>query len=140
MEKEELEAIYPQFKAIIADALVVDEEEIELDKRLIGDLGAESIDFLDMRFQIEKEFKVVIKQGEIEQKARQLLGDEKFEAESGFLTPRGLEVLKQILSDVPSEYFKDEMKVSDIPSLLTVRTFCRLICEAQKETQEVLQG
>lgn len=132
MNKQEIEAVYPQVKAIIADALVVDESEVELDKRLIGDLGAESIDFLDIRFQVEDKFKVKIKRGDIEERTRKLLGDEKFEVE-GRLTERGLEVLKEVLSEVPAAYFKQGLKVSEIPTLFTVATFCRFVVDAQKE-------
>jgi acyl carrier protein len=132
MNKQEIEAVYPQVRAIIADALVVDESEVELDKRLIGDLGAESIDFLDIRFQVEDKFKVKIKRGDIEERTRKLLGDEKFEVE-GRLTERGLEVLKEVLSEVPADYFKAGLKVSEIPTLFTVETFCRFVVDAQKE-------
>ena len=48
--------IYPKVREIIADVLVIDEDKISLSSRLIGDLGAESIDFLDLVFQLEKGF------------------------------------------------------------------------------------
>ncbi len=128
-----IETIYPKVKEIIADVLVVDESEVELNKRLIADLGAESIDFLDLAFQLEREFKIKIPRGQLEQDARGTLSEAEFE-QNGVVTPAGLESLKASLSEVPAEYFKDNLKVSEIPLLFTVETFCKLISRVQ--TQE----
>ncbi len=49
-----VEKVYPRVRKIIADVLVIDEQDIDLKSRLIADLGAESIDFLDLVFQLEK--------------------------------------------------------------------------------------
>lgn len=58
--------VYPKVREIVADVLVIDVEEISLNSRLIADLGAESIDFLDLVFQLEKEFKIKIPRGQLE--------------------------------------------------------------------------
>ena len=55
-----IESVYPKVREIIADVLVIDEEEILKNSRLIADLGAESIDFLDLVFQLENEFGIKI--------------------------------------------------------------------------------
>lgn len=127
--------IYPKVRDIVAEVLVVDEDEVSLDSRLIADLGAESIDFLDLVFQLEKEFSVKIPRGQLEKNARGELTDEEFE-QGGVLTDKGLKALKGYLSEVPSEYFKDNMKVGDIPSLFTVETFCKLIAFAKENQLE----
>lgn len=125
-----VEQIYPRVRAIIADVLVIDEEEVALTSRLISDLGAESIDFLDLVFQLEKEFAVKIPRGQLEKNARGDLSESEFE-KNGVLTPQGLISLKQYLSEVPASAFKDPMKVSEIPWLFTVETFCKLIVSAK---------
>ena len=56
-----VESVYPKVREIIADVLVIEEDEISLNSRLIADLGAESIDFLDLIFQLEKEFSIKCK-------------------------------------------------------------------------------
>ena len=109
-----VETIYPKVREIIADVLVIEEEEINLNSRLISDLGAESIDFLDLVFQLEKEFTVKIPRGQLEKNARGSLSEAEFE-QSGALTAQGLAALKAYLSEVPAEYFTDNMKVSEIP-------------------------
>ena len=59
-------SIYPQVRAIVADVLVVDEAEITPDGSLVDEYGAESIDFLDLVYRLEREFKVKIPRGKIE--------------------------------------------------------------------------
>lgn len=124
-----IETVYPKVRDIIADVLVIDESEVGLNSRLIADLGAESIDFLDLVFQLEKEYSIKIPRGQLEKNARGELTEEEFE-KSGVLTAKGLIALKSYLNEVPAEYFKDNMKVNEIPMLFTVETFCKLIVAA----------
>jgi acyl carrier protein len=127
-----VESVYPKVREIIADVLVIDEDEIALSSRLIGDLGAESIDFLDLVFQLEKEFGIKIPRGQLEKNARGDLTEAEFE-KGGVLTERGLSALKTYLNEVPAEHFKAPMKLNEIPMLFTVGTFCKLIVAAIDE-------
>lgn len=127
--------IYPKVREIIADVLVIDEADITLESRLITDLGAESIDFLDLVFQLEKEFKIKIPRGQLEKNARGSLSEDEFE-QGSVLTPAGLVALKQYLSEVPPAAFRPNMKVNEIPMLFTVETFCKLVLEAQSSHQQ----
>ncbi len=129
-----VENVYPKVREIIADVLVIDEDEISMDSRLIGDLNAESIDFLDLVFQLEKEFSIKIPRGQLEKNARGNLEENEFE-QGGVITDKGMNALKAYLSEVPAEHFKDNMKVSEIPMLFTVETFCKLVVSAQNEQQ-----
>lgn len=124
-----VESVYPKVREIIADVLVIDEDEINLQSRLISDLGAESIDFLDLVFQLEKEFSIKIPRGQLEKNARGDLADEEFE-KGGVLTEQGMQALKNYLVEVPAEYFKPNLKVNEIPMLFTVETFCKLVVNA----------
>src|SRR6185503_2354280 len=58
VRKEEILEVHPEVAAIVADALGRDVEEAALDRRLIEDLGAESIDFLDIVYRLERAFRV----------------------------------------------------------------------------------
>ena len=134
-----VDSVFPQVQSIIADVLVLDEENIHLTSRLITDLGAESIDFLDLIFQLEKTFQLKIPRGQIERNARGNLSEAEF-AKGGELTEQGLAALKAYLSEVPAEYFKPAMKVAEIPTLFTVETFCKLVIsarQAQKEPESI---
>lgn len=127
-----VESIFPKVREIIADVLVIDEEAIGLNSRLIADLGAESIDFLDLVFQLEKEFAIKIPRGQLEKNARGHLAEDEFE-KNGTLTPQGMQALQNYLSEVPADNFKPNMKVNEIPMLFTVETFCKLIVAALNE-------
>ncbi|NBX84113.1 MAG: acyl carrier protein [Gammaproteobacteria bacterium] len=121
---------------IIVDVLVIDENKVQPTSRLIADLGAESIDFLDLVFQLEKEFAIKIPRGQLEKNARGDLTEEEFE-QNAVLTEKGLVALKNYLSEVPAEFFKDTMKTNEIPTLFTVETFCKLVESALNAKAEV---
>lgn len=129
-----IESVFPKVREIVADVLVIDEDQIQLQSRLIADLGAESIDFLDLVFQLEKEYSIKIPRGQLEKNARGELTEEEFE-KGGVLTPKGLIALKAYLNEVPADDFKDNMKVNEIPLLFTVETFCKLIVAASQNAQ-----
>lgn len=126
-----IEEIYPRVANILSDVLDSDEGEIKLNSYLIHDLNAESIDFLDIMFRLEREFKVKIPRGQIEKEVRGSLPEEEFE-QKGLITPEGLKVLKSYLSEVPEDAFKPNFKVSEIPTLFTVETLCKLVQKAQQ--------
>lgn len=132
-----VEGVYPKVREIIADVLVIDEDEISLNSRLISDLNAESIDFLDLVFQLEKEFKIKIPRGQLEKNARGQLSEDEFE-KGGVLTEQGLDALKSYLSEVPADAFKANMKVNEIPLLFTVETFCKLVVAATQQAPETV--
>lgn len=127
-----VESVYPKVREIIADVLVIDEGDVSLNSRLIADLGAESIDFLDLVFQLEKEFSIKIPRGQLEKNARGALAENEFE-QGGVITDKGMIALKNYLSEVPAEHFKANMKVNEIPMLFTVETFCKLVVAAKSE-------
>ena len=134
ISKEDILAVLPTVSATIADALGCDLEDVKPDASLIDDLDAESIDFLDMVFRLERAFKVKIPRGKIVENARGALTEAEFE-QNGLVTDVGLAQLRSYLSEVPSERFKIPTKVKDIPRLFTTETFCKLVVAAQRETK-----
>jgi acyl carrier protein len=129
--KEEIEAIFPKVANIMADALGCDVEQVKLEASLIDDLGAESIDFLDIVFRLERGFKVKIPRGKIIEEARGDLSESQFE-QGGVVSEAGLARLKTFLSEVPAERVKTPLKVADIPRLFTTETFCKMVIRQQK--------
>jgi acyl carrier protein len=118
----------------MADALGCDVADIKLDVSLIEGLDAESIDFLDMVFRLERAFKIKIPRGKIIDNARGSLTEAEFE-QKGVLTATGLSQLRSYLSEIPAARFADPMKVKDIPRLFTPETFCKLVVQAQHEAR-----
>lgn len=129
--KEEIAAIYPKVAETMADALGCDLEQVKPDASLIDELGAESIDFLDIVFRLERTFKVKIPRGKIVEEARGELSESEFETK-GVVSAAGVERLKIFLSEVPPARFKTPMKVADIPRLFTTETFCKMVIRQQR--------
>ncbi len=131
MTQAEIAAIFPKVADIVADALGCDLEKVKLESSLIDDLGAESIDFLDIVFRLERGFKVKIPRGKIVEEARGDLSESQFD-NGGVVSDAGLARLKSFLNEVPAERFKSPLKVADIPRLFTVETFCKMVIRQQK--------
>ena len=131
VSREEVLAVHPKVAEVMADALGCDVEQLQLDVPLIDGLNAESIDFLDMVFRLERAFKVKIPRGKIVEDARGELSESEFERK-GVLTDAGLARLRAYLSEVPAERFQSPMKLADVPRLFTVETFCRLVVRARR--------
>ena len=132
--KQEIQAVYPTVAKTIADALGCDVDQVKLDVSLIEGLDAESIDFLDLVFRLERAFKIKIPRGKIVEDARGPLPEAEFE-NKGIVTDAGLARLKQFLSEVPAERFKTPLKAAEIPRLFTPETFCKVVIRAQRAPQ-----
>jgi acyl carrier protein len=115
----------------MADALGCDRERVIPEASLIDDLGAESIDFLDIIFRLERTFKVKIQRGKIVEEARGDLSESEFN-NGGVVSDVGLERLKAFLNEVPAARFKSPLSVADIPRLFTTETFCKLVLRQQR--------
>src|SRR6266576_2415674 len=128
--KEEITAIFQKVAATMADALGCEVEQVKLEASLIDDLGAESIDFLDIVFRLERAFKVKIPRGKIIEEARGDLSEAQFD-NGGVVSEAGVARLKAFLSEVPPERIKTPLPVADIPRLFTVETFCKMVLRQQ---------
>jgi acyl carrier protein len=131
ISKQEIEAVYPKVAQVIADALGCDVGDVQLQIPLIEGLDAESIDFLDLVFRLERSFGVKIPRGKIVEDARGDLPEADFE-KGGIVTEAGLAQLRDFLSEVPAERFKTPLKAADIPRLFTPETFCKVVIRAQR--------
>ena len=127
----EITAIFPKVSETMAEALGCDLAEVVPNASLINDLGAESIDFLDIIFRLERGFKVKIPRGKIIEDARGALSAAEFES-GGVVTEAGVVRLKSFLSEVPADRFPSPLKVAEIPKLFTTETFCKMVIRQQK--------
>lgn len=131
ISREQIVAVYPAVAKTIADALGCDVEDVKLDVSLIDGLDAESIDFLDLVFRLERAFKLKIPRGKIIEEARGDLPEADFE-HKGIVTEAGVQRLRSFLTEVPAERFPSPLKSADIPRLFTAETFCNLVVRAQR--------
>jgi acyl carrier protein len=119
------EAIYTRVSARLVEALNVDEEEIRLAATLQGDLGAESIDFLDIVFRLEQEFGIKIPRGELFPESI-FQSDPQF-VQDGRVTEKGLAELRARLPFADLGSFERNPEVSAIGDLFTVEMITRYI-------------
>ena len=111
------EEIVKNVRSIISQALKVDESKVQLESSLIKDLGAESIDFLDIVFRLEKAFKIKIPKGELF--PEKILTDARF-VKNGQVTPAGIDELKTKMSNVNWDEFTKNPQVSSLGNLFSV--------------------
>ena len=109
--------IFKNVRAIVSQALRADESKIELHSSLIKDLGAESIDFLDIVFRLEKEFKIKIPKGELF--PEKLVSDPRF-VQNGRVTTAGLQELKVKMPGAPWAEFSKDPQIANLGDLFTV--------------------
>src|SRR5215831_1957848 len=133
---DEIKAVFPKVAEIVADALGCEKEEVKPDASLIDDLGAQSIDFLDIVFRLERTFKVKIPRGKIIEDARGDLSQSEFD-QQGVVSEAGLQRLKTFLCEVPPDRFPSPLKVADIPRLFTTETFCKIVLRQQRAATPV---
>jgi acyl carrier protein len=113
-------------RKVIAESLCVELEEVSTSALLIKDLGAESIDFLDIMFRLEKEFGIKIPQREIERQARGNMAPEEFEIE-GVLQPKGITRLKELIPEIDSSHWREGMALRELPALFSVAVFVGIV-------------
>ncbi len=117
--------IYSKVSSTLVEALNVDEDEIKPDATLQGDLGAESIDFLDIVFRLEREFGIKIPRGELFPESI-FQGDPEF-VQDGKVTQRGMAELRQRMPFADLSAFEREPEVSHLSDLFTVDLITRYI-------------
>ncbi|MSQ02565.1 MAG: acyl carrier protein [Myxococcales bacterium] len=110
-----------------ADALGVGVDDVSFGSSVMGDLGAESLDLLDIAFRLERAFDVRIPRGGIEQTGRQGLGVAEAYEVGGVLTLAALGRLADAMPEVPRAEFRDGLKVSEVGTLLRVGTFYNIV-------------
>ena len=118
--------VFTKLRKMIADSLAIEESRVTLESRLIDDLGADSLDFVDLTFGIENEFGVKLRESDMN-----FLTGLDFSSptvmKNGFLT---LETIESIAPIMPAlQHVADRSRVTprELFSLLTVETLCFMV-------------
>ena len=109
--------IYAKVKGVLVDALGVDEDEIKPDSVIKDDLGAESIDFLDIIFRLEKAFGIKIPKGEM---MPENLANDPAIVQGDRFTPAGVAELKKRMPHSDFTEFDKDPTVEGMSKLFTV--------------------
>ncbi len=110
--------VYDEVKEVLVDALGLDDEEVTESVTLMGDLGAESIDFLDIVFRLEKSFGIKIPREELFP-GESLMNNPEY-VSNGKLTAKGIAELKAKMPHTDISTFQDDPDVNKLPDLFTV--------------------
>ena len=119
------EEIFEGVKEALVDALAVDDDVVTPDATLVGDLGAESIDILDIIYRLEKNFGIKIDQSELI--PADLINSPEFKQDDGKLTPEGVAELRKRLPYANLDAFEKNPLIQNIATVLTVNDMCYLI-------------
>ncbi len=117
--------IFEEVREVLVDALGLDDDEVTAEATLMGDLGAESIDFLDIVFRLEKSFSIKIPREELFP-AENLMSNPEY-ISGGKLTEKGMAELKAKMPHTDITSFQDDPDVNKIADLFTVDSIVSFI-------------
>jgi acyl carrier protein len=118
------EEVFDKVREALVDALGVDDEDVVPGATMVGDLGAESIDFLDIVFKLEKGFGIQIPRDELF--PDDILTNAVY-VQNGKVTPEGLVKLKDRMKFADLSKFEKNPLVQDFGNLLTVQDLCNYV-------------
>ena len=116
--------VFEKVQEALVEALGVDDDEVTPEATLVGDLGAESIDFLDIVFRLEKAFDIKIPRGELF--PEDVLTNPTY-VQDGRVTETGLAELRKRMPFANLDDFEKNPVVQDFGNLLTVADMCRFV-------------
>jgi acyl carrier protein len=112
-------------RKIVAESLGRKLDDVSIDSVLMADLGAESLDFLDIVFRLERDFSIEITRGEMERASRGDMSAEEF-APSGVISEAGLARLRELMPEA-RDRIQPGLRPSTILTLFSVRTFANMV-------------
>ena len=124
--------IYEKVQAVLVDALGVDEEEVTPNAVIRDDLGAESIDFLDIMFRLEKAFNIKIPKGEL---MPENVAQDPNLVKDGVVTPQGIAMLKEKMPHSDFSSFEADPKLDNMSKLFTVNAIVNYVQQKLEQPQ-----
>ncbi len=116
--------VFEKVKTCLVEALSVDDDEVTPEASIMGDLGAESIDWLDIVFRLERSFGIKIPHGELS--PEDILTNAEY-VHDGKVTPAGIDQLKKRMPFADLSKFEANPSVQDFPQLLCVQDMVRYV-------------
>jgi acyl carrier protein len=124
--------IYQKVQAVLVDALGVDEDEVKPDAVIKDDLGAESIDFLDIMFRLEKAFGIKIPRGEM---MPENVANDPEVVQNGVVTAKGIAMLKEKMPHSDFAEFEKDPKLDHMSKLFTVDAIVNYVQQKLEQPQ-----
>lgn len=123
--------IYDRVKDVLVESLGADDEDVSPDASLTGDLGAESIDFLDIVFQLERSFGIKIQQGELF--PENVASDPRY-VRDGKVTSEGIAALRERLPHADFSEFERDPDLTKVGDVFTVNVVVNFVERKLAET------
>jgi len=118
------EEVLEKVKEALVEALSVDDDEVAPEAKITADLGAESIDYLDITFRLEKAFDIKIPRGELF--PDNVLNNPEL-VQDGKLTETGLSQLKQRMPHADLSEFQQDPDINKMAELFKVQTIVNYV-------------
>lgn len=120
--------LYEKVRDCVAEALALDLDEISPESTLLDELGAESIDLLDILFRIDRATGVKIQSDELASYVQGGIPDEEFgDEEADVITPKGMEQLKKVMPQIAEKDLDGKLSPEDVMSHFTVANLTELV-------------
>jgi acyl carrier protein len=124
MQRDEITAAVSQ---AVVDALGAEPDEVTPDATLLDDLGAESIDLLDILFRLERSLKVKIQAAQLAEYVQGGIPDDEFGDADEIVTEKGLAQLGKVMPQIDPEALRGKLKAQKVMSLFTVDNLVDLV-------------
>ena len=121
--------IHTAVQEAVVDALGVSEDEATPDATLLGDLGAESIDLLDILFRLERKVGVKIQAADLSAYVQGGIPDEEFGDDQGKITPKGMAQLKKVMPQIDADALAGKLEAEKVMSLFTVQNLEEMVAQ-----------
>jgi acyl carrier protein len=122
----ELEEVFSNVRSVIEGSIGTPKEEIGIDQTLFDELGVDSIDLVDILFELEQLYGIELKISDIESKARAQLGNVPYEVD-GYITKEGLQAIHEFLPEIGEDKLVEGLTVHQLVQLFTVRSLCKIV-------------
>jgi acyl carrier protein len=123
---EKLNEIFKNVCEIIEKSIGTPKESITLQDTLFEKLGVDSIDLVDILFELETKYNIELKVSDLEAKSKEELGDIPYEID-GVITPEGLASLKKHMTEIETVNLQEGITIHQLVQMFTVESLCKLV-------------
>jgi acyl carrier protein len=122
----EIEKILITVKNVIEESTGTSQELIKLESTLFDELSVDSIDLVDILFELESHYDVELKVSDIEARAKEELGDVPYEV-NGIITAEGIEAVKKYMTEIDHSKLVEGISVHELVKLFSVHSLCKIV-------------
>ncbi len=123
---DKINEIFTEVVQVIEDSIGTPKEDIKLESTLFEELEVDSIDMIDILYDLESKYDVTLKVSDIELKAKEELGETPFDVD-GVITKEGLDVLKKHMTEIDQNELTEGLTVHKLVQLFTVHSLCKIV-------------